>query len=287
MSGARAPLLLSAPALVLYGVFLVVPLASVLILSFNSFDFYEGIQPTFSLANYIDIFTDSYFVEIYARTFAVALAVTVACVVLGTTEAYILNRMRNPWKSVFLVVILGPLLVSTVVRTIGWAFLFGANGAISTGLQAVGLASGPVNLMYTNLGVIIALTHVFVPFVVISVWASLQKMNAQTEAAAYSLGASQGQVVRHVVLPQIVPGMLSGAILVFALSASAFATPSIIGGRRLKNVSMAAYDEFLNSLDWPLGAAMAVLLLIAMATVLITSNRLVEHRYRAVFQRTA
>ncbi|MEO6985522.1 MAG: ABC transporter permease, partial [Paralcaligenes sp.] len=188
-----------------------------------------------------------------------------------------------PWKGIFLMVVLGPLLISVVVRTLGWALLFGSTGLISQGLMALGLTSTPTDLMYSNLGVMIALTHVLVPFMVIAVWASLQRINPATEAAALSLGASQFTVVRRVIVPQVMPGIASGAIMVFALAASAFATPAIIGGRRLKTVATAAYDEFLNTLNWPLGAALAVILLLATVAVLLAANRIVERRYSAVF----
>lgn len=283
IKSSHVPWLLSAPALTLYATFLIAPLASVFLISFFSFEFYGGVQVSFTLSNYIEILTDSYYYEVFARTFGVALVVTFACIILGTAEAYVLSRMRNPWKGLFLMVVLGPLLISVVVRTLGWALLFGSTGLISKGLQALGLASVPVSLMYTNLGVGIALTHVMVPFMVISVWASLQKINPSTEAAALSLGASQFTVIRRVIVPQVMPGILSGAIMVFAMSASAFATPAIVGGRRLKTVATAAYDEFLNTLNWPLGSALAVLLLIATIIVLIATNRLIERRYGAVF----
>ena len=208
---------------------------------------------------------------------------TLSCVVLGTAEAYVLSRMRNPWKGLFLMVVLGPLLISVVVRTLGWALLFGSTGLISQALQALGLSSGPVSLMYTNIGVGIALTHVMVPFMVIAVWASLQRINPSTEAAALSLGASQFTVIRRVIVPQVMPGILSGAMMVFAMSASAFATPAIVGGRRLKTVATTAYDEFLNTLNWPLGAALAALLFVATVVVLLSTNRLIEKRYGAVF----
>jgi len=278
-----APWLLSAPALVVYATFLVVPMVLVGLVSFFHFDFYTGIQPTFGWHNYLDILSDGYFYEIYARTFGVAAVVTLACLLLGTLEAYVLSRMANPWKSICLMIVLGPLLVSVVVRTLGWALLFGSTGLINQALLAVGVIQTPIAFMYSNLGVIIALTHVLVPFMVIAVWASLQRINPASEAAALSLGASQATVIWRVIVPQVMPGMLSGAIMVFALAASAFATPAIIGGRRLKNVATAAYDEFLNTLNWPLGAALAMLLLIATVIVLLATNRLIERRYAAVF----
>ena len=283
MSTRTNPWVLSAPALVVYATFLVVPMALVFLISFFDFQFYGGMQATFTWKNYIEILTDGYYYEIYARTFGVAAAVTVACLILGTAEAYVLSRMANPWKGLFLMVVLGPLLISVVVRTLGWALLFGSTGLISKVLMGIGLTSTPVDLMYSNLGVGIALTHVLVPFMVISVWASLQRINPATEAAALSLGASQFTVIRRVIVPQVMPGILSGAIMVFAMAASSFATPAIIGGRRLKNVATAAYDEFLNTLNWPLGAALAVVLLLATVVVLLSANRIIERKYGAVF----
>jgi putative spermidine/putrescine transport system permease protein len=196
--------------------------------------------------------------------------------------------MRNPWKGLFLLVILGPLLISVVARTLGWALLFGGEtGVINKALLRAGLIDAPIPFMFTETGVVIALTHVLMPFMVLSVWAALQRLDPQVENAALSLGASQATILRRIVLPQVMPGVLSGGIIVFALAASAFATPAIIGGRRLKVASTLAYDEFLNTLNWPLGAAVATLLLIALVAIIVGSNRLVERRYAAVFEGAA
>jgi putative spermidine/putrescine transport system permease protein len=282
--GARRPYILSAPGLILFTAMLGTPLLMTLVLSFYSFDFTQGIQPGFTLANYIEVISDPYFHKIFLRTFAISLAVTLICIVLGAPEAYILARMRNPWKSLFLIVILGPLLISVIVRTLGWALLLGSKGMISELLQLLRLSSEPVSLMFTTSGMIIALVHVLVPFMVLSVWASLQRIDAQVEDAALTLGAGKFTVWRRIVLPQIMPGILSGSLIVFALTASAFATPSIIGGRRLKVVATTVYDEYLNTLNWPLGAAIALLLLIANIAIIMSYNRFIERRYAKVFE---
>jgi putative spermidine/putrescine transport system permease protein len=276
-----APYWLSAPALLLYLAFLVVPIGAVTLISFQNFQFYGGIQPGFTLKNYAEVLGDGYYWEVFGRTFGIASVVTVACAVLGTFEAIVLNRMANPWKGLFLLVVLGPLLISVVVRTLGWALLFGSTGLLNKALGLLGVA--PVQFMYSNTGVIVALTHVLVPFVVISVWASLQGVDPAVERAAVSLGASPAAVLRKVLVPLAMPGILSGSVIVFALAASAFATPAIIGGRRLKVIATAAYDEFLNTLNWPLGASLAVLLLIVNVVLLQASNRMMERRYKAVF----
>jgi putative spermidine/putrescine transport system permease protein len=280
----RAPYLMATPALALFAVFLIVPLVATLLLSLNSFSLYKGIENVYSFANYRDIFSDSYFHEIFLRTLRIAVLVTLLSALLGVPEAYILNRMSAPWRGIFLMIVLGPLLISVVSRTLGWALLLGSTGLINQGLVAAGLVRTPLQFMYSETGVVIALTHVLVPFMVISVWAALQRLDPQVENAAMSLGAGPVRILLRVVLPQVLPGALSGAIIVFALAASAFATPAIISGRRLKVVATLAYDEFLNTLNWPLGAAIAVLLLVAIVVItLICSNRL-ERRYAQVFE---
>ncbi len=285
-AGARAkPYFLSAPAFILYLVLFTAPLLMTFLLSFNSFDMNRGgIIEEYSLANYWEVVSDPYFHEVFLRTLIMSLLVTLFCAALGTPEAYILYRMANPWKSICMLAILGPLLISVVVRTLGWAILIGSNGVINGALIGAGIVDTPIKLMFTMTGVVIALVHVLIPFMVLSVWASLQKLDSQVESAGLSLGANPFTVLRRIVLPQIMPGVLSGSLIVFALAASAFATPSILGGRRLKVVATTAYDEYLGTLNWPLGATIAVLLLVANILIVSTFNTYVERKYAQVFK---
>ncbi len=278
-----APYLLAGPALALFIALMVIPLVMTFILSFYKFGFYTGIQPALNLGNYISVLTDPYYYEIFGRTFAIALITTLICAVIGTPEAYILYRMKPRWRSLLLLVVIGPLLISVVVRTLGWEILLGNNGVINNALQALGLTSEPVKLMYTSSGIVIALVHVLMPFMVLAVWAALQRQDPAVERAAASLGASQTTIFFRVVLPPAMPGMLSGSLIVFSLAASAFATPAILGGRRVKVVSTTVYEAFLNTLNWPQGAAIAMLLLVAVFAVLLSYNRFIERRYAQVF----
>ena len=279
-----APFLLTGPALLVFLGLVIIPLGMTVRLSFDDWGQYKGIVPEFTLKNWIEVFTDSYFFEIFMRTFRIAILVTLAAIVIGVPEAYILNRMSPAWRSAFLLAIIGPLLVSVVARTLGWALLLGSTGLVNQGLIALGLITTPLEFMFTETGVVIALIHVLIPFMILAVWASLQRLDPQIESAALSLGAGRVTIWRRVILPQIVPGILSGSIIVFALAASAFASPAIIGGRRLKVASTLAYDEFLNTLNWPLGAAVATLLLVALVLITVGSNRLIERRYAQVFE---
>jgi len=284
LGGARVAWLLSLPALAIFVAVVIVPLAMTALLSFHDWGQYKGIEPVLILKNWREVLTDPYFREMFVRTFRIALLVTLITALLGAPEAYILNRMRSPWRGIFLLVILGPLLISVVARTLGWALLFGgSSGLVNRALMGLGLIKGPLPFMFTETGVVVALSHVLLPFLVLAVWAALQRVDVQVENAATSLGAGHLTVLRRIVLPQAMPGVLSGAIIVFALAASAFATPAIIGGRRLKVAATLAYDEFLNTLNWPLGAAVAVLLLLALVAVILGCNALIERRYAEAF----
>ena len=271
--------LLSTPALLLFGALLLVPLGLTLALSFNVFDYSLGVRnDAWTLDHYLALFSDSYFYGIFWRTFWISALVTLLCVLIGVPEAYVLSRMGTPWRSIFLIVILTPLLISVVVRAFGWSLLLGADGLVNQAIQALG--GQPMKLLYTPFSVIIALVHVMLPFMIIPVWTSLQKLDPAAEQAALSLGASQATVMRQVVLPQVMPGVLSGTLIVFGLAASSFAIPGLLGGRRLKMVATVVYDQYLSELNWPMGASIAVVLLLANLLIMLSWNRWVEGRFK-------
>jgi len=277
------PYWLSAPGTLAMLAFVALPLVLTLGLSLYPFVPGTGVGEGLTATHYLDIARDEYFHTIFARTFGMALLVTALCVLIGVPEAYVLSRLSARWRAVSMVVVLGPLLISVVVRTLGWALLLGNEGVINKALMSAGLVQEPVRMMFTFGGVVVALVHVLVPFMVLAVWASLQKLDPATEQAAASLGAGLPTVLARIVFPQVIPGVLSGGLIVFALAASAFATPAIVGGRRLKVVPTTIYDEFLGNLNWPLGAALATVLLVIVLVVSLGVNRFVERRWKQVF----
>lgn len=271
------PYLMSGPSLLLFAVLLLVPLALTVILSFHQYDHDTGVQAGFTLQQYAAVVTDGYYQEIFLRTLRLGVLTTLICILVGAPEAYILSRMSDRWRAICLLVVLAPLLISVVVRTFGWSMLLGREGLIN-GL--IVLAGGrPMRLLYTEGAVVVGLVHIMLPFMVIPVWTSLQKLDRSTEQAALSLGAAPVTVFRRIVVPQILPGILSGSLIVFGLSASAFAIPGLLGGRRIKTVATVIYDQYLSELNWPLGAAIAIILLLANLLIMLSYNRMMERRY--------
>jgi putative spermidine/putrescine transport system permease protein len=277
-AASATPWLLVLPGVILFLALVVMPLALTLVLSFQVYDASTGIKPEMTFGHYVAVVTDGYYLGIFWRTLRLAALTTLICALIGVPEAYILSRMRPPWRSVFLLVIIGPLLVSVVVRSFGWSMLLGSNGLLNQAARGLGLAT--TRLLYTETAIVIALVHVMLPFMVIPVWTSLQKLDPMIEAAAWSLGASRFTALRRVVMPQISMGLLSGCLVVFGLSASAFAIPGLVGGRRLKMASTLVYDEYLRELNWPLGAAIAVIVLVANLIIMLAYSRAVEARAR-------
>jgi len=273
-----APWLLAGPGALFFVGMVLLPLALTIILSFHAYDHSSGIRDTFTLSHYASIITDEYYLSIFWRTLRIAALTTFICAAIGVPEAYILSRMRDPWRSVFLLVIIGPLLVSVVVRTFGWSMLLGSQGLVNQALVAIGFS--PAKILYTETAIVVALVHVMLPFMVIPVWTALQKLDPMVEAAAWTLGASHLTALRRVVMPQVTLGMLSGSLIVFGLSASAFAIPALLGGRRLKMAATLVYDEYLHELNWPLGATIAIIVLVANLCIMLAYNRMIEVRAR-------
>lgn len=272
------PLFLTGPSTLMFFALVLLPLALTVMLSFNSYSYDKGIEGAFTISNYSQVLQDPYYLNIFWRTLRLALITTVIAVIIGVPEAYILSNMRAPWRSIFLLVIIGPLLVSVVVRTFGWSMLLGRNGLVNSVLEFVGLPAQQI--LYTETAIVIGLVHIMLPFMVIPVWTVLQKLDPTVEAAALTLGASRFTALRRVVFPQAVLGILSGSLIVFALSASSFAIPGLLGGRRLKMAATVVYDEFLIELNWPLGAAIAIIVLVANLIIMIAYNRMLEGQAR-------
>ena len=181
-SETRAALVLALPALMLFVGVVVIPLAMTVMLSFHDWGQYKGIEPVFILKNWREIASDPYYAEMFWRTFRVAVLATLITAVFGVPEAYILHRMSRPWNGLFLLLILGPLLISVVARTLGWALLFGGNNGVANKLlMSLGLIASPLRFMFTESGMVVALAHAMMPFMVLAVWTGQRKPKVKSK----------------------------------------------------------------------------------------------------------
>jgi len=200
--------------------------------------------------------------------------------VIGYPLAYFLARMQSRIRNWLILLVIFPLLLNLVVRSFGWIALLTKRGLINDFLMSLGIIAEPLVLIFNLTGLIIGMTHIFLPFMVLLTMGAIQNIPVDLEDAAAALGASRPRVLISVVLPLSVPGLLSGAILVFILSISALVTPRLLGGPTYQVMSTLIFDEFMQLLNWPLGAAMAFVLT-GLALFVIWAAGLISRRWMA------
>ena len=268
---------LLAPALLLLLVAFVLPVGMMVPMSFRPYVPLVGITDGFTARYYTRLLTDSYYLEIIGRTLALGFTVTLSTLVVGYPVAFFLARTPSRWRNWLTILVVFPLMLNLVVRTFGWIALLAQNGLVNQALHALGVVESPVKLLFNFAGLLIAMTHIFLPFMVLVLIGAIQNIPRDVEDAARVLGASWGSTFCRVTLPLSAPGILSGSILVFVLSISALVTPRLLGGPTYQVMSTLIYDEFLQRLNWPAGSAQALLLTIMVLALVYLSGRL-AHR---------
>ncbi len=265
---------LLAPALLLLLVAFVVPVGMMVPMSFRPYVPLVGITDGFTVRYYTKLLTDSYYLEIIGRTLALGFTVTLATLVIGYPVALFLARTPSRWRSWLTILVVFPLMLNLVVRTFGWIALLAQNGLVNQALRALGVVDAPVKLLFNFTGLLIAMTHIFLPFMVLVLIGAIQNIPRDVEDAARVLGASWAGTFCRVTLPLSAPGILSGSILVFVLTISALVTPRLLGGPTYQVMATLIYDEFLQRLNWPAGSAQALLLTLMVLALVYLSGRL-------------
>lgn len=246
-----------------YALFLVflllVPFANVALLSIHKYSPTSVALPDLTLANYEKIF-DLYHLRLFGRTLRLGLVTTVICVVLGYPLGYWLARVRSRLQTLGLFLLIMPLMVSAVIRIFGWIVILGRKGLVNQLLVGIGLE--PVKLLYTDTAVVIGLVNVFLPFMVLPLMAAIERIPPSLEEAAHNLGAGWLRMFCRIILPLSLPGLISGCLLVYSISISAFITPALMGSPRERMAAQQIYDEVLVSFNWPSASSLAVTLVL-------------------------
>lgn len=213
-----------------------------------------------SSAKYVEFLGDSYLLNVAFRTFALALVVTAITAVLGYPVAWFLARSRSRWKHLVFLGTIFPLLVSIVVRTMGWTILLGTEGVANAALLRLGLVAEPLRLMQGFWSVVLGMVHVLLPFMVLSITTVLGRIDAAFGDAAATLGATPLRSFLSVTLPLSVQGIAAGSVIVFCLTVGAFITPLWLGRGHVTVMAIAIHEQMVTLVDWPGGAASAMLL---------------------------
>ena len=261
---------LLAPGLTMLTLFLLVPLGLIVVISVFTYSPTQIWLPPVTTANYVKFF-DPYYLGVTWTTVRIGLVTTLVCALLGYPLAYFLARLRSRWLGFCLFLLITPLMVSSVIRIFGWLVILGRQGLVNTALGAVGFAR--VDLLYNEPAVVVGLTELLLPFMVLPLMTAIETIPRSVEEAARNLGAGSFALFQRVLLPLSLPGLVSGALLVYSVSISALVTPALMGGRKTRMLGNLVYDEVLTSMNWPFASAIAVVLLIVTGAVMATYLR--------------
>ena len=270
---------LAFPASLVVLVIMMVPLVMMLRYSFNQYDPVQMMKAGFTLENYVKFFSDRYYRAVFADTFMVAALCTVLALVLGFPVAYFLARTRTRHKSLLIILLVFPLLVGNVVRAAGWMVVLGNAGFVNAVLMHLGVIEQPLKLLYTPLAVVIGTTAVVMPYMILTLQSVLEGVDFSIEEAARNLGAGSATSFRRIILPIVLPGVAAGTMLVFILCMNAYATPVLLGGSGITMMAPALYQQIARASNWPFGAALAGILIVATLCMALASNWLIHRRY--------
>ena len=259
------------PTSFLYLITFFIPLITLLVMSFSRFE--SSVTTVgFYLDNYEKILTDGITLKIFFQTVELSLMITLFCLLLGYPVAMLMRRVGPKARLWILLLVVSPLLTSIIVRNVAWVLILGRSGMINDLLISWGLISKPLPLMYNTFGVVLAVVHVYLSFMVLPLFAALSSINNSLEEAAASLGAKPLSIFLNVTLPLSLPGIMAGCTLVFILSMGVYLTPVIMGGNFVVTLPMLIEDAVRNRYNWPEASAMALLLLIAIGIMIVISS---------------
>ncbi|MDH4553688.1 ABC transporter permease [Pseudomonas sp. BN417] len=234
----------------------------------------------FSLASYAQL-AEPYYLKSLLLTLRLAFFSALIAVALAIPVGYCMSRLQSPFlRRVFLAAVLLPLLVNLLLQSYGWLVILGPAGMLNQALMGLGLIDRPVMLLYNQTGVLMGLVQTAFPLAVLPIASAMRGVARTYEEAAATLGASRLQVFRQVVLPMSLPGIFTGATLVFAYNASSFVVPLLLGGRRVPMLAVMVHDQIAPLMNWPAASAAGVVLIVTTLAIMAFSEYVTGRRRR-------
>ena len=271
----RAPWILLGPSMAAVTLLLLVPLIFIVVYSFWLRSAAGADQAGFHLDNWQAALTDPFYRFILINTLKIAAITTLICALAGYPVAYFVARSKTDHKVLLLLLLILPFWISYIIRTMSWINILGTSGALNTALLTIGVISEPIRMLYNETTVILGLVHFLLPFMILNVYVSLEGIDETLEDAATSLGATRWQAFREVTLPLSVPGLAAGGLLCFVLAAGTYITPLVLGGPTDAMFANLVFEAIITQLNWPLGSALSLLLLVVLGLVVAVYNRFI------------
>jgi len=252
----RAWLLLT-PMIVWLVAFVVAPTAILFVYSFCERDELGRVVFSFTLENYQRV-SDPIYLRIFLRSIGYAGLTTAICVVVGYPVAYCIGRASEVWRQRLLLLVMVPFWTSFLIRTYAWITILKQEGLLNGALQAMALVASPLDLLYTPFAVVIGLVYAYLPFMMLPIYGSVEKLDGSLIEAAHDLGAGPLRAFSSVIIPLTMPGIAAGTLLVFVPAIGMFAITDLLGGARVPLIGNVIQNQFMQARDWPFGAALGM-----------------------------
>ena len=269
------PWVLLTPALTTITLLLIIPICFIVVYSFWLRTATGADVAGFHLDNWAEVLSDRFYRDILFSTIRIAFITTVVCALMGYVPAYFIATTRFKHKAFLLLLLMLPFWVSYIIRTMSWINILGVSGAVNWFLLWIGLVSEPIQMLYNETTVIIGLVHFLLPFMILNIYVSLDGIDGNLVDAARSLGSTTWQAFREVTLPLSVPGLAAGSLLCFVLGAGTYITPLVLGGPTDAMFANLVFEAIITQLNWPLGSALSLVLLVLLGGVVMIYNRFV------------
>lgn len=253
----KGPLWTLSPVVLWMMLFLTIPLLLVVAVSFLTRGVYGGVEWTFTLSNYARML-DPLYLRIVWNSLLIAFLTTVLCLLFGYPFAYFVARSPKKYRSLLLMLIIVPFWTNSLIRTYAWVVLLRTEGVINSYLMKLGLLTKPLALLYNDFAVLIGLVYTLFPFMVLPLYASIEKLDRSYLEAASDLGAPPWRSFLAVTLPLTMPGIVAGSLLVFIPALGLFFIPDLMGGSKSMLIGNLIKNQFLTARDWPFGAAASI-----------------------------
>jgi spermidine/putrescine transport system permease protein len=247
--------------------FMIIPCLIIFFYSFFERGTYGGIDYNFTLENFQRAVEPVYF-KVFLDSARIASLTTIIALLLAYPAAYAISLAPRQRQNRYLFLVMLPFWSNYLIRTYAWIVLLNREGIINKGLSGIGLIDEPLPILYNEFAIVTGLVYNYLPFVILAIYASIQRLNPEVREASEDLGAPAWRTFCRVTLPLTLPGVAAGAVFVFVLSIGNFITPDLLGGGRLLMVGNLIYDQFLSARDWPFGAALSLALIMIMMGLL-------------------
>ena len=259
---------------IIYSVLLIaLQILYIFVISFFKSDSYGGMIKTFTLSNYINLFNESY-IKVFLQSGIIAVITTAICILIAYPFVLAISHKSKRTQQILMTLVTVPFLTNSLIRMYGWIVLLRKYGVVNQVLLGMILIDEPISLMYNNFGIIIGMVYTLLPFMILPLNSSMGTINKSLLEASSDLGASKWKTFTNIIIPQTLPGLFNGALMVFTPALGYFFIVDVLGGGKIMILGNLIKNQFLTARNWPMGASISIFIIIVTMSVIFIYRKL-------------